>query len=403
MSYQNINNKDVLKYNILFLMNGAKPPRGGEFLTLYLITHLRRDIFRPLLVYAHEGVIVRRLKEAGIDNVQIPLSSKIANIYPREISLHSPFFVISFLWHLALGGSIFKLNKILKENNIHLIYCADNISKFIGGITGKMAGVKVVAHCHDDFKEDTLGKTMRMFYLMLLDRILTVSDKVKKFFAVNKRGFQKAITVYNGIDADIFNPQNVSEDIRNELGLKKENIVIGSIGVIEKDKGHRYLVEALARLKAEGITNVVCVICGTGPQEADLKELVRAKGLDREVLFLGFRDDIPKVLKVLDILALMSLTIESFSMAAVEAMAMEVPVIATSIGGIPEVVDDGKTGIIIPPGNVNALCEAIKLLIQNPGIRLQMGKNGRVRVLEKFTVEQNVRKTEDVFLSLLEI
>ncbi|MBI1810905.1 MAG: glycosyltransferase family 4 protein, partial [Nitrospirae bacterium] len=78
-------------------------------------------------------------------------------------------------------------------------------------------------------------------------------------------------------------------------------------------------------------------------------------------------------------------------------------VIATSIGGIPEVVDDGKTGIIIPPGNVNALCEAIKLLIQNPGIRLQMGKNGRVRVLEKFTVEQNVRKTEDVFLSLLEI
>ena len=107
------------KYNILFLMNGAKPPRGGEFLTLYLITHLRRDIFHPLLVYAHNGVIGRRLKDAGIDHVQIPLSSKIANIYPREISLHSPFFVIPFLWHLVLSGSIFKLNKILKGNNIH--------------------------------------------------------------------------------------------------------------------------------------------------------------------------------------------------------------------------------------------------------------------------------------------
>ena len=401
MSYQKTNNKDVLRYNILFLMNGAKPPRGGEFLTLYLITHLRKDIFHPLLVYAHDGVIVRRLKEAGIDSVQIPLSSKIANIYPREISLHSPFFVISFLWHLVLSGSIFKLNKILKKNNIHLIYCADNISKFIGGIAGKMAGVKVVAHCHDDFKEDTLGKTMRMFYLMLLDRILTVSDKVKKFFAVNKKGFQKAITVYNGIDTDIFNPQNVPDDLRNELGLEKENIVIGSIGVIEKDKGHRYLVEALARLKAEGITNVICVICGTGHQEADLKELVRANGLDREVLFLGFRDDIPKVLKVLDILALMSLTIESFSMAAVEAMAMEVPVIATNIGGVPEVIDDGKTGIIIPPGNVDALCEAIKYLIQNPGVRFRMGQNGRLRVLDRFTIESNVRKTEEIFLQLL--
>lgn len=401
MSYQNINTKDVLKYNILFLMNGAKPPRGGEFLTFYLITHLRRDIFRPLLVYAHDGVIIRRLKEAGIDNVQIPLSSKIANIYPREISLRSPFFVISFLWHLVLGGTIFKLNKILRKNNIHLIYCADNISKFMGGIAGKMAGVKVVAHCHDDFKEDTMGKTMRMFYLMLLDRILTVSERVKKFFAVSNKGFQKAITVYNGIDTDIFNPQNVSEDLRNELGLKKENIVIGSIGVIEKDKGHRYLVESISRLKAEGITNVVCVICGTGPEESDLKEFVRAKGLDSEILFLGFRDDIPKVLKILDILALMSLTIESFSMAAVEAMAMEVSVIATNIGGIPEVIDDGKTGIIIPPGNVDALCEAIKYLIQNPEIRFRMGQNGRVRVLELFTIEGNVRKTEDIFLQLL--
>jgi len=383
-------------------MNGSKPPRGGEFLTLDLIMRLRRDMFRPLLVYAHEGIIVRQLKESGIANVRIPLSINIANVYPREISLYSPFFVISFIWHLVLSGSIFKLNKILKENNIHLIYCADNLSKLIGGIAGKMAGVKVVAHCHDDFKEDTLGKTMRMLYLILLDRILTVSDKVKKFFAVKKKGFQKAITVYNGIDTDIFNPKNVSEDLRNELGFKKEDIVIGSIGVIEKDKGHRYLVEAIAGLKAEGIANVVCVICGTGPQEPDLKEFICAKGLDREVLFLGFRDDIPRVLKTLDIFALMSLTIESFSMAAVEAMAMEVPVIATNIGGIPEVIDDGKTGIIIPPGNADALCEAIKYLVKNPEARLKMGENGRARVLEKFTIEQNVRKTEDVFLSLVE-
>jgi glycosyltransferase involved in cell wall biosynthesis len=401
MSYQNINTKDALRYNILFLMNGAKPPRGGEFLTLYLVTRLRRDIFHPLLVYAHNGIIVRRLKEAGIDSVQIPLSSKIANVYPREISLYSPFFVISFLWHLVLSGSIFKLNKILRENNIHLIYCADNISKLIGGIAGKMAGVKVVAHCHDDFKEDTMGKTMRMFYLMLLDRILTVSDKVKKFFTVKKKGFRKAITVYNGIDTDIFNPQNVSEDLRNELGLKKENIVIGSIGVIEKDKGHRYLVESILRLKAEGIPNVVCVICGTGPEESCLKEFVRAKGLDSEILFLGFRTDIPRVLKALDIFALMSLTIESFSMAAVEAMAMEVPVIATNIGGLPEVVEDGKTGILVPPGDVNALCGAIKYLVKNQEARLKMGANGRARVLEKFTIEQNVRKTEDVFLTLM--
>ena len=88
-------------------------------------------------------------------------------------------------------------------------------------------------------------------------------------------------------------------------------------------------------------------------------------------------------------------------MAAVEAMAMEVPVIATNVGGIPEVVDDGKTGIIVPPGNIDALCEAIKHLIQNPEIRFRMGHAGRVRVLERFTIESNVSKTEDIFLQLL--
>ena len=72
-------------------MNGAKPPRGGEFLTLYLITHLRKDIFHPLLVYAHDGVIVQEIKKAGIDSVQIPLGNRITNIYPREIKLYNPF------------------------------------------------------------------------------------------------------------------------------------------------------------------------------------------------------------------------------------------------------------------------------------------------------------------------
>jgi len=382
-------------------MNGAKPPRGGEFLTLYLITHLRKDIFHPLLVYAYEGIIVQQLKEAGIDNVQIPLSSKIANVYPREISLYSPFFVISFLWHLVLSGSIFKLNKILRENNIHLIYCADNISKLIGGIAGKMTGVKVVAHCHDDFKEDTLGKTMRMFYLMLLDSILTVSERVKKFFAVKRKGFRKAITVYNGIDTDIFNPVNVHGDIRIELGLKEDTIVIGSIGVLEKDKGQKYLFEALEKLKSEGIGNIICVICGAGSEEQTLRKFVYRRGLDNEILFLGFRNDIPIVLKALDMIAVTSLTIESFSMAAVEAMSMRVPVIATNVGGLPEVVEDGKTGILVPPGDINALCSAIKYLVKNPEARLKMGENGRARVLEKFTIEQNVRKTEDVFLSLM--
>ncbi len=381
-------------------MNGAKPPRGGEFLTSSLITHLRKDLLQPILVYANEGVIVQEIKKHGIDSIQLQLDNRITNIYPREIKIYNPFFILLFFWRLMAGGAIFKLKKLLEKNEVKLIYCADNLSKLIGGIAGKMAGIKVVAHCHDDFKEDVLGRTMRFFYFLLLDRILAVSEKVRKFFTVNGKISPKAVTVYNGINADVFNPQVIDGDIRDELGLREDVVVIGSIGAIEKNKGQRYLLEAIAKLKTEGIGNIVCIVCGTGPEEENLKRFVYEKGIADIVLFLGYRDDIPRILKILDIIIITSFH-ESFSMSTVEAMAMEVPVIATNVGGIPEVVDNGKTGILVPPGNVDALCKAMKYLIQNPEIGINMGKKGRQRVLERFTIEENVRKTEQIFLQML--
>lgn len=390
------------KYNILFLMNGAKPPRGGELLTFSLITHLRKDIFHPILVYANDGIIVQRLKKNGVDAIKIPLGNKITNIYPRETKLFNPIFLGTFLWRLLISGGVFKLKKLLKKDDVHLIYSADNLSKLIGGIVGKMAKIKVVAHCHDDFQEDSLGKIMRIFYLFLLDRILTVSEKVRRFFIVKGKIHQKAITVYNGINTDVFNPENVDGNVKVELGLKGDTVIIGSIGVIEKDKGQKYLIKAIERLKLEGIINIVCVICGVGPEEANLKKFAHLRGLADEVLFLGFRNDIPRILKTVDIIVIPSLTIESFSMVAVEAMAMKIPVIVTNVGGLPEVVDDGRTGILVPPGDINALCKALKYLIRNLDVRTEMGINGRKKVLEQFTIEQNVRKTEEILLQLIE-
>ncbi|MBA4323284.1 MAG: hypothetical protein C0408_10760 [Odoribacter sp.] len=231
---------------------------------------------------------------------------------------------------------------------------------------------------------------------------MAVSEKVRRFFAGKGRLSEKVITVYNGIDTNVFDPANVDGDLKAELGIEENSVIIGSIGVLEKDKGQAGLIKALSRLKAEGVNNVFCIICGSGPEETSLRELAKELGLQGRILFLGFRKDINRVLRALDIGVITSLTIESFSMVAVEAMAMKVPVIATSVGALPEVVDDGETGILIPPGDVDALCESIKYLIKNPDIRLKMGENGRKRVLERFTIEENVRKTEDIFLHLIE-
>jgi len=389
------------KYNVLFLMNGAKPPRGGEFFTLSLIKNLSRDLFNPVLVYAYEGFIVREIKKDNIEAIRLSLGDKLINIYLRKIKLYNPGFILTVLWQLIASGAIFKLRRLLKEKDIHLIYAADNLSKLLGGIAGRTTGLKVVAHCHDDFKEDSLGRIMRAFYLLLLDRILTVSERVRKFFTVKGKLCPKAITVYNGVDPDIFNPERVDDNVKADFGLKEGAFVLGSIGVLEKDKGQNYLFEAIAKLKAEGIANIVCLVCGSGPEEVNLKGIVRARDISAEVLFLGYRNDIPKILKVLNVVVMTSLTIEACPMTALEAMSMKVPVIATKVGGLPEVVVDGETGLLIPPGDVDALCRSIKNLVKHPDMRLKMGKAGRERVLERFTIEENVRKTEDIFLNVL--
>lgn len=381
-------------------MNGAKPPRGGEFLTLYLIMHLRKDIFYPIVFYAEDSSLVKEIKKAGIESIHIPLSNNLTNIYPRQIKLYSPVFLFTFLRGLIKSGCIFKLNKLLQRKNVQLIYCADNLSKFIGGITGKMANIKVVAPCHDDFKEDSLGRIMRLWYLLFIDKVLAVSEKVRFFFTVKEEISHKVITVYNGIDPGIFNPDTI-DDIREEIGWKKDSIVIGSIGTLEKNKGQKYLFEAIAWLKSKGITNMICIVCGSGPEKLNLERLVEVKGLTKEVLFLGYRNDIPKILRTLDILVVTSLEIEACSMTVLEAQAMKVPVIATNISGNPELVSDNITGLLVPPRDVDALCNAIKYLIKNPEVRLKMGENARTRVLDHFTIEKNVRKTEEVFLEML--
>ncbi|MBI2339327.1 MAG: glycosyltransferase family 4 protein [Deltaproteobacteria bacterium] len=387
------------KYNILFLVNGAKSPRGGEFQFLSLITHLRRDIFHPITAYACDGPVVREIKKADIMAIHVPMGDRMTKVHPRKISLLSPFFFFPFAWEFLSGGAVWKIRKLLKAHKIRLIYCADNLSKLIGGLAGKMSGIRTIAHCHDDFKEDILGKVMRFFYFLLLDRICTVSEKVRRFFTRRGKIPSKVETVYNGVDTDLFDPERVA-DARKELKLSSDTVVVGSIGALETDKGQRYLLKALSLLNAEGVNNMTCLICGTGPDDADLRKLAHSKKL--EVRFLGHRSDIPSLLKTTDILVLTPQTRESFSMAAIEAMSMRVPVVATRVGGIPEVVSDGETGILVPPGDVVSLAGAIRTLYDSPELRKTMGNNGRDRVIKKFSLQISVMNMERLFLGLIE-
>jgi glycosyltransferase involved in cell wall biosynthesis len=243
-----------------------------------------------------------------------------------------------------------------------------------------------------------------LVYRFLTDRIIAVSEKTKKSLTVGKKSLLKKTTViYNGVDLSVFNPYRLNDFSKDKLNLNNLNnkIVICVIAVLEKYKGHIYLFHAIKQLKQNGVVNFICLVIGDGREKSNLIEYIKNENLEELILFLGRRKDIPELLKITDILIIPSIEQEAFPRVAIEAMAMKVPVICTDFGGLPEAVINGETGIVVPTKDTEGLYKAIKYLIKNPDIREKMGEKGIKRVKEKFNIEKNMRKTEDLYLEVL--
>jgi glycosyltransferase involved in cell wall biosynthesis len=379
-------------------MHGARNVGGGENSIYLLIKNLRRDIFEPIVFYSHENKIIRRLREDGIQLINIPLNEKITSVYRDEIE-KNPASLFSYVRYLIAG--VFKVVRSLKKYKVDILHPHDNLSKIIGGVAAKIAGVKVVAHCRDLLKESLIEKMLIFYQLLFIDKIITVSESNRRLFKIGRKIPNKVHTIYNGIDLSRFD--SVTRDcisIREELGISNERFVVGIIGVFDKCKGHIYLFQAIEKLVSHGVKDIMCLVVGDGREREELKGFIINKGLQDYFMFLGYRSDIPELLKAIDVIVMPSIQ-ESFPRVPLEAMAMHVPVIATTVGGLPESIDDSRTGILVPPGDAASLSRAIKYLIDNPDIREEMGRAGRQMVEERFSLESNIKKTEELYLSIL--
>lgn len=234
----------------------------------------------------------------------------------------------------------------------------------------------------------------RLIYFRIFRAIAVSFENKSNLVRIFQIPEKKIAVIHNGIDIARFQTSFSPEEGNENLHLNEEKVVLTTVARLDAQKGHYFLIEA-AKLLAH-LPDLCFLIVGTGRLKEKLVEDVRKAGIERQFLFLDFRKDIPYILSKTDIFVLPSL-FEGLPISVLEAMAAGKPVIASDISGIPEEVIDGKTAILVPPGDPEVLAKAIEELANNPEKRHKMGEEGRKRVKEHFTLSKMVYETEKVY------
>jgi len=236
--------------------------------------------------------------------------------------------------------------------------------------------------------------TSRLKYTWGLDCIVAISRSIK--LQLQAGGIPESLVdiIYEGID---LNPYPT--EVRSEKHQKSAHITVGTVSHLSSEKGLNYLIEA-ASLIPDVAQRIRFIIVGEGNCRRELEELVHEKGLDNCFQFLGFRADSHLMMKDFDLFVLPSLS-EGLPSAIMEAMANSLPVVGSDVGGIPELIENGHNGLLVPPADPEKLARAIQQLAEDSETLTRMGDRGRQRVEEKFTLERKIEETENLCHTLL--
>jgi glycosyltransferase involved in cell wall biosynthesis len=266
----------------------------------------------------------------------------------------------------------------------------------------------VVSTVHNSLFDYEISPFRRWLYVLaerltspLADRVLAVSSAIAHDL-IHRYGIraEKVVTIRNGIDADAFIPTRPPALVLKDLNLGNEDRRIGLAARMTPQKGHLVLLQAL-RLMSQRFSNLRCLLIGDGPLRPSLERYAGELGVAGQCVFTGIRSDIADLLSVVEVVVLPSHS-EGLPFVLLEAMALAKPVVATRVGGNPEVVEDGKTGLLVPPGDPKALAEAIAFLLDHPDDAACMGKRGRERVVGRFGLDRMIKALEQLYLELLD-
>lgn len=298
--------------------------------------------------------------------------------------------------------AIFEIRNLLISHRVKILHCHDYKANFFGFWASRFLNLKLIATNHLWTKETMALRFYEFIDAILLNlfhRVIAVSDEVAKEVQRLCMFKKKLTIVYNGIDLSKFSPSANGQKLRKELKIPKTHKVVGAVGRLSVQKGFADLLEA-AKVVLNEISEVYFLIVGNGPLKEHLQKKVKNLGIEHNVIFVGERKDMVDIYNCMDVFVLPSL-LEGLPLAVLEALAMQKPVIATRVGGVPLVIHPNRTGILLKPHKVRDLTVAIMNLLNNRKKTKSLASNGRKFVKENFSAERMAEDYRKIYETVL--
>jgi glycosyltransferase involved in cell wall biosynthesis len=295
-------------------------------------------------------------------------------------------------WDLA---ALVRLRALMRRRGVDLVHTHSSVDSWLAGLAAKSLGLPVVRSRHVSIP---ILRRRALVY-RLADRIITSGDGVKALVARAGIPERRIVSIPAGVDTGRFHPGVSGRAVREELGLGDQPVV-GLVANVRGSKGHNVFLEA-AREVLGAIPAARFLVVGAGVGWEDVRRRVETLGLARHVALTGFRRDIPEIMAALDVLALPSIRSEAISQVVPQALAVGTPVVASTVGGSPEVIRDGQTGRLVPPGDAPALARAIVDLLRDPAGARAMARAGGDMVRARLTIDASMRATSREYETLL--
>lgn len=292
-------------------------------------------------------------------------------------------------------AAVLRLRRLLVAQRVKLVHTHSSVDSWAAGLAARSLGLPVARSRHVSIRVPR----RRTLVYRLAHRILTSADRVKTILVEAGVDPAKVVAVPPGVDTTQFHPDVSGKSVRAELGIGGPTA--GLVANIRGSKGHDVFVEA-ARQVLAAIPAARFLIVGDGVGFNDVRARVEALGLQRSVLMTGFRRDIPEVMAALDLLVLPSIRSEATSQVILQALAVGTPVVATAIGGSPEVIRHGETGVLVAPNDAAALAAAIVTTFRDPYRARSMARAGQTFVRARLSIDAQMATTTAVYRELLE-